>query len=483
MLKYLTDTSPAVHLILLLGIPLLGLPVFLPGYFHIDEALALQVAQQAYEGGLLYQDAWWSGPPLQIWVYEGFVSLFGKYATIGLRIFALLWVYIMAIYLNGMTGKVKLFKRNAGIIGILFAIAICLPWAELFLSAEMMAGLFLLMAFNRLMELKEQAQRNYLLMLEIGIFMSLSALFTYKSLFLLLGIFLAYFILRSPRLDELFALFGGLAIPLFFLGIILFIQGNGQAFWEIGILYYFERLGLTGELYYQPTTFTTLPFMLMCWAVFLILTLFGFCHFRIRFFSYVVNIRSLETVMALWLMAGLLLLVLKLRRIEAQDFQLFLPPVAFYSARIWDMRLPLRLRQLLYVIVIPLWGWIYLSGWKQAYPQTFAWLPGESTQSWLYGSMATYELPPEGLEVALTNLNPYENIWIWDHTPHWYSTLGQASRLPYTDFRMSYYKFPIFAPPTRGNRHNSRGRIRILFPYGRSRTRNNPGPSRIIWAV
>jgi hypothetical protein len=443
MLKYFANTPPSVHLLLLILIPLLRWPAFLAGYYHADESLSLLVAERAMVQGPLYVGAWYAGPPLHIWFYEVFMWLFGRGAMTGMRLFTLLWVYLIAIYFNGVVGRFRVLRRYEGLPGILLAVLASMPWSSLYMSSELLAMWPILVAFNGLLSLSEVPARNYGLMFQSGALLTLAALINYKAVFLLAGGALAYLILRTARLDELMAGLGGIIVVLLGLMGILFLQGNLRAFEEIGVSYYFQRLGVTGTAFYPLTSQSTLLSLASTWGLITILTIVGFVHFRLRFFSYVVKIRSLEIAMALWLVAGLVMLLAKWRRLDPSDVHLLLPPVAFYAALTLTFSWPQRLRILLLPTGMGLLLLSYLSGWSLRFPETMSWLQPDQPPTWLYGSPQRGAPLPATLAHSLDAAQAAKGIWIMAYQPHWYLALDAPCVNRYVDFRLAYYKFSV----------------------------------------
>ena len=443
MLKYLANTPPSVHLLLLLLIPLLRWPAFLAGYYHADEALSLLVAERTLVEGPLYLGAWHVGPPLHIWFYELFVWLFGRGGLLALRIFGVLWIYLIAVYFNGILGRFKVFRRYEGLPGILLALLASVPWSGLYFSPELLAMWPILLASNRLLNLSESPTRNYGLMFQAGALLTLAVLINYKAIFLLASGLVAYLLLRTARLDELVAGLGGIIVVALGLVGILYLQGNLEAFKTLGLQYYFQRLGVAGEAFYPLTSQTTLLSMAITWGPLLLLAAGGFIHFRLRYFSYVVKIRSLESVMALWLVACLVMLLTKWRRLELADWHLLLPPIAFYAARALEFRFPRRLRLPLLTLGLGLLLLSYLSGWSLRFPQTFSILQPEARPTWLFGSAQRGAPVPASLTKLIDPDEATKGIWIMGHEPHWYLALQAPCANRYVDFRLAYYTFPV----------------------------------------
>ncbi|MEM9985328.1 MAG: hypothetical protein AAF804_09550, partial [Bacteroidota bacterium] len=384
----------------------LRLPILWGDLSIASEAQYLLTAIQAWEGGTLYGDAWFAGPPVTIWIYEGFYALFGKGAIWGLRVFTILWIYLIAVYFNGMLSKAKITKRFEGLPAALAAGLMCLPGYEQELSAELLALLPILWAFDGLLQSTDDRGAAIEKLYRSGLTMGLALLISYKVIFLLGALILAYLILRTFRLDEFSSMIGGVLVAVILTLGILYARGNLYDFYETGFLYYWQRLGLSGTKFYGLQSFQTFLRVSFSWGAILLLTGIGFFHYRARFFSYVARIRSLETVMANWLIFALIMLISKYRRIDYADLMLLVPPIAFYASRPLSLKWPRILR----------WAWLipaiagaifsYSRAWMAALPgDTFA----KGNESMFWEPMAS-ALPPTLVEVAKEG-----PIWIMDH--------------------------------------------------------------------
>lgn len=432
MLRYLVQTPPSLHLLLLGLILVLRLPI-LWGDLTIDsEAQYLLTAIQAWEGGTLYEDAWFAGPPVTIWIYEGFYALFGRGAIWGLRVFTILWIYLIAVYFNGMLSKAKITKRFEGLPAALAVGLMCLPGYEQELSAELLALLPILWAFDGLLQSTEGRGAAIERLYRSGLSMGLALLISYKVLFLLGALLLAYLILRTFRVDEFSSMIGGVIVAVILTLGILYARGNLQEFYETGFLYYWQRIGLAGTKFYGLQSFQTLMRISFSWGAILLLTGIGFFHYRARFFSYVARIRSLETVMANWLIFGLIMLISKYRRIDYADLMLLVPPIAFYAARPLSLKWPRILR----------WAWLITAVAGVIFSYSRVWLPSLPIDASAQGNQSMpwepQNSPPPHSLVQLAGEGPF---WIMDHQPKWYQDLDTYCPYPFVDYRMAYHRF------------------------------------------
>ena len=101
---------------------MLRLPTFNLQFLPDEEAYFLMLAQRMVESGSLYTDAWLAGPPVLVWIYYTFVKVFGSYALIALRISTCIYIYISAIYFNGLILEHRIFRNYTGLKTLLFAI-------------------------------------------------------------------------------------------------------------------------------------------------------------------------------------------------------------------------------------------------------------------------------------------------------------------------------------------------------------------------
>lgn len=444
MLRLLLNIPFQVHIFVLILIPLLRLPTFNPDFLLPDESLYLMLARQIADGGHLYQDAWFSGPPVMVWFYTFFQWLFGKNSLLAIRIFSCIYVYLGAMIFNGMVVENKPFKRFTGLPAVLYVILVSGPWFSQQFSSSLFALLPITLAFYAFSKVGEDRRNNYSLMFLSGAWMMLCILSTYKSVFILGGMVIAYIFLKKPAADEFLSLLGGMVAILGGVLLILYFNQSIDSYWDIGVLYYLDRVGDTDPAIYQYKEMPALSIWLRTWAVVLFLTIIGFAHFRLRFFSYVTKIRSLELTMAVWIVGVFLVLGFKFNRLELDDFLLLVPPIAFYTSKMFDFKLVYRFRVLIFLFMFGFPLFQYLNYWGivwEKMPGIFK--PGENSYV-LHGNTREFLLSEHPLSEYLSDKKVANGIWMMEFRPEIYISTGLVSANKYTDFRIAYYKFPVF---------------------------------------
>ncbi|MDX2283033.1 MAG: hypothetical protein NW241_02680 [Bacteroidia bacterium] len=446
MLRLLTQIPPALHLLLLVLIPLLRLPSLIGGWYQAEESLLLLTAERMAAGGRLYQDAWFAGPPLLVWLYEGCYALFGGGAIRAVRILTCLYLYLTAACFGGLVARYKPFREAGWLPPVLLAFLTATPWYAQELNGAVWSLLPMVMAYDAVLRLSDSAEASYAGMFRAGIWMMLAVLGSYQAFFLLPAIAGAYVLLRTPRAAELYALLGGLLAPSLFLATGLYFSGGLEAFWDIGVLGFFDALRAE-----EPGIWPLGPDSFRYWALSVavpaILAVIGFIHFRIRFFSYLVKIRYVETAMAVWVTVGLLLLLLAPGRREVSDFSLLLPPIAFYSSKTLDFKLIYRFRLILLILALIVPVSQTAAYFRLRLP---AGAPGrpDAASVWLHGGAWQQVTPPAALE-EIRRHPEWQEVWILDHYPGWHHLLNRFHSLKYTDFRLLKVKYPLLGGQTR----------------------------------
>jgi hypothetical protein len=442
LLRTLTNIPFSVHLLLLVLIPLLRWPGFHAHFFLPEESFFTLLGARISEGGGLYQDAWHAGPPLLAWLYAAFHWVFGEKALFAIRVFACFYLYLTAIYFNGILAGYKPFKRYQGLTAVLFVWLASVPWYLQEMSASLFVLLPVVVSFHAIVQVGDNRRQNYRLMFGAGIWMMVAILASYKATFLLLGVLLAYMVLHTARFDEMVAMAGGLLAVLGTVLVSLFFSRSLAAFWDVGVLYYVDRVNISGSEVYQYDLLLVLQQILASWGAVLFLGLVGFLHFRLRFFSYVAKIRSIELTMAVWLIGVLLMLGFKWRRLELGDFVLLVPPLVFYARKVFDFAWGYRLRAFWVLAITGFPLFLYLNFWGLTHPNSPAWMRPARDQEVRHGGMR-YLLQRDSrlfAELQRKADAPPEVIWIMGWRPEWYLTLGQWPPTKYTDYRIAHYK-------------------------------------------
>ncbi|WNJ21311.1 hypothetical protein [Pontibacter sp. G13] len=442
MLRLLTNIPPGIHLLLWVVIPLLRFPSFHAELFLPEESLYLLNAQQLGGGAQLYTDAWLAGPPLMVWIYYFFHSLFGSAALTLIRVFTCMYIYLSAVYFTGMIGQYKPFRKHVGLMSLLFVLLVSVPWYGQELSASLFVLLPMCISFHSMLQLGDSRTQNFARMFQVGLWMTVCILATYKSVFILLGVLVAYFSLRSPRLEELASMFGGFVTCLFIVLVPLFFSGSLSDFWDLGVLYYWDRVGISDSLVYQYDVGTTIRAWAMSWGLILFLSTVGFMHFHAKFYSYVASIRAVDVTMVVWLLSVTMMLLFKWKRLGLPDFTLLVPPVVFYASQTFDFRLIRKLRVLLVLgtMAVPLYLYGSYAGIR--FPETFSWIQPTEEAKWRHGGTLDALTQADPIYQAIRSVDAPNGVWIMNDQPGMYHSLDKTCANKYTDFRIAYYKFP-----------------------------------------
>lgn len=429
---------------LLVLIPLLRIPSFLSGFFLPEESMLLLLGNSLSEGQHLYSDVWFAGPPLLPWLFMMFHEVFGSWTLPMIRILSCLYIYIASILFNGILIEYKLYRRYSGFTAIMIAFLVSVPWYSQQMSGSLFVLLPMIISFYQIMQLGDNRSKNYQLMFGAGVWMAISMCITYKAIFIFFGLLIAYVRVRRPSLDELISMVGGMVVVFLFVLNLLYFNDSLRDFWDIGVLYYLDRLRFSSSPVYAYELSSTLTALLIAWGPVLVLGLIGFLHFRIRYFSYVVKIRATETITSLWLLGVLLMLLFKWQRLELSDLVLLVPPLVFYMRKALDLPFLLQFRWgiLALILVLPLF--LYIGLWNLRHPNPADLLRPAQEDLWIHGGTWMTMRQEGALFEYLADQSPESSIWIMDYKPAWYLSLGTSSLDAYTDFRILYHKLPLF---------------------------------------
>jgi len=178
------------------------------------------------------------------------------------------------------------------------------------------------------------------------------------------------------------------------------------------------------------------------WSILLVLSVLGFFHFRLRFYSYVTKVRSIEMIMAVWLVGILLALGFKFKRLDLTDFILLVPPIVFYTAKTFDFKWVYRLRVFLLIAVLIIPTYSYLSYFGIRFPESLAFFKPDEDDTVLHGGLMGILERKDPIYQLAQKGSGKGNIWIMEFNPQLYVALGYTCANRYTDYRIAYYKVP-----------------------------------------
>ena len=448
MIRYFTFITLPTHLLLIGLIFLLHIPVFNPHYFLPAESLVYLVAQRlAHQGGSIYTDVWIGHPPLIVWLYQFFYTLFGEYTLTVVRIFRCLYIYGCVVYISGFINSLRVQERYNWVIPISMGGLLSTPWYALESSFTLFCLLPISFSFVSLLKLESGPRKlsNLRTMFWMGMWIAFYILLSYKTFPLLLGVVLGYLALRPYRTDEFISLCGGILILFTGVCLILFFSEAMTSFWDQGILFPWDRL-VSGDLERFYTAQYSWTSLFVNWGPWIFLSLIGFIHYRIRFYTYVAKIRLVERLLSFWLFFGLAGILLKGSAIEIHDFILIAPPMSFYGAKAFE-RIKKRLwRWSACCIAILLPVFVFSLYW---FPQGIN-SPISSLNSFSrkLTSPSPIAIPPqrEATYEFLSVLPHTEQIWILAGWYDDYLRLGIESPNKYVDFAMLRKKLSCWNP-------------------------------------
>lgn len=436
-LSYIPSPSFLLYLLLVL---LLRIPSLLGDFFLAEESLFYVFAQSINEGNILYKDLWHAGPPLMIWWYQVVHALFGSGTIIAMEIFACLYVYILALYVTGMFAAEKPFQRASVLPGVWVILLSAVPWYTQQFSGALAIMLPVTIGYHALIQIDENRTQNFARMFRAGFFLSLAVLMAFKAIFLWVGVLISYVLFQRARWDELFSFLGGSFLVNFGVGLMLFLRGSLKSFWEVGLLFDVDRFGQSEAFYSEVTQTSPWIDWLITGGFVILLCIIGMIHFRLRFYSYLAKIRNLELTLFAYLISALLMLAFKWTWVRAEDFLVLILPISFYATKTFDFRLTRRLQWVLIVLIAAFPTYQYAAFLPVLGSASFP--PSQNTlrvgNAYQYSeAFADIQAQWEGKKV--------QDVWIMDHRPELYPILDVFPRLPYVDFRIAYYKIPVFA--------------------------------------
>lgn len=266
----------------------------------------------------------------------------------------------------------------------------------------------------------------------------LCILSTYLAIVMFISVLILYLMTRRGALDEMLTILGGAALTLGVCLTILFLSGSLSGFIDMGVLYAvdlvrFEILGNT----FRDTQGAFTGFLAVE-SLFVILAIWGFTHFRLRYYSFLVRIRRLEMVMAIWLFAGLFGLLFSGSQIQLHQWVLIAPPLAFYSTKVFDIKMKKFLYPLLLIISFIPSVFIYASFWRQPAVENNA---KSKKKKQVVEKNITPLKKDEKLVAYFKNKRVKKGIWIMDFEPELYLAIGKPCATKYVDYRLAYQKF------------------------------------------
>lgn len=431
------------HIILLSLAFVMRLPEWLmPTYALSEASLMHALAEQILMGKALYGDIWHEGAPLLPWLYSCFHFVFGDTAAVWMNISGIIYVYALAAALQGMLNRYRVCNLQSYHIGAILVLLLCLPWYGIWLSPTLLSLLPFLYVLSIIIRLTQGENLRGEAFVGVGAWIGIITLFAFIHWVWVLGVFIIYLLLRTPRASALMASLLGI-VGVYLLVILgLYFTDSLGSFIEKGFL---GNLQYFGEM--NPDWKERMPRqewidMGINWGIWLLLGTVGVIHYRLKRFGFVLDVRNIETAMFVWLLFGLVSLLLLGSMRDLHDFLCLAPPLAFYAGKGWDLRKKILWKMLLWVgaILIPLILYLDMLSlvqgtWTLLPPQNRAWLNIDDTHVDAGTYWADKQLPDSA------------DVWVLSTDYYLYSIVGGKPATPFTDMVAAHHYIWDFQQP------------------------------------
>ncbi|MFN0201747.1 MAG: hypothetical protein ACKVTZ_09515 [Bacteroidia bacterium] len=441
MFKVIRNIPLPLHILLIVLAIVLRIPCFHADYYQADESLFGICAEKIVQGKTLYDEVWFSGPPLIVWFYSLFTFFFGKFWLIAMRIFTVFYVYLLSTYFGGWMAEYRPFDKYPFIAPVFMVLLTSSPWYALEMNTTLFSLLPMLMAYMYLIEVSERNYADYQSFVFAGMLMMVCFLTTYLSGIMFLALLVLYLTIRRAAFDEMLAILGGAGVVL---GLGLFILYMGDSlggFLDMGVLYKLDLLRY--EIFFAPFRDSkgALSGFLAVEGVFLILAIIGATYFRLKYYTLLVKIRRLEVAMLIWLVAGLFGLLFSLSQVQLHEWVLLAPPLAFYATKVFDFKIQKGLSTALLIGCFVPSFFVFSGFWIESYKpqkQAKAFAANQKKKE-------VVRLNPiiknEELTKYFAKRYPRKGIWLMEFKPELYLYLNKTCATKYVDYRLAYQKF------------------------------------------
>lgn len=294
-----------------------GVEMLLPdlNYMLIGERLASEK--------VLYKDLWVNIGPFSAMFFTIIHWLFGK-SIIAYHAIGFITMFIQVILFNRLALRNKIYTENNYVPGLIYAILMSISVDMFAVSPIMLSVTFILLAMNNIFgQIEFRAKRDEKI-LNIGIYLGVSALFYFPSILFGLIAILGLAIFSATIFRRYLLIVYGLSLPFILFGTYYFFTGNAinslKIFfnsWFVGVVY---RMDMGAII-----VLCTIPlFYLMC-SIFRIFQGTRFSNYQVR----------IVQIMLFWLVLSLLLLLRPTSGLS--DLIVFVPPSAYFITHFFTL--------------------------------------------------------------------------------------------------------------------------------------------------
>ena len=193
---------------------MIQLPFLINPVYSTEQSYWLTIGE-ALKGGTMYRDVWDSMAPLAATIYWLVVSLFGK-SVLALNILGILLNFVVAVLINNMLIRNKVYEQNTYVPAFVFIILSSLNHSFSSFSPVQLGITFVLLALGNLLGHVEFRAKRDEQIINIGLYMGVAVLF-YFPLIVFIPITLLLFIMFTGTKNRRYFLFiTGSFLPLIF---------------------------------------------------------------------------------------------------------------------------------------------------------------------------------------------------------------------------------------------------------------------------
>lgn len=444
MLRLLSYNHLVTYVLLFALTVVLRLPSFHPNYFQDDEAFYLTSAEKVVDGGAQYEDTWDNKPPILVWFYALFVSIFGSAAIFAIRVFTVLYVFLTAMVLNQFVVDNKLLERFSLLPAFLYVVITATPWYAQELNGELLMNLPIILAVVQVLKVGDNFKENQRYLFIAGVMMGFAFMIKYQSVLVFFGLLSAYFIIVTAKVSESFSLFSGFLLVVFLCISGIYLSGALAAYWDIGVVYNLDYIFAGRNPGEEISVLFNLGQYLKLWGGFFLIGLISLVNFRLSYFKNAIRLRKVEIVLLLWALGTTLSVAIGGGRFYLHYFYIMVPVFAIYTATFFELRMGGLIRSLcvLAILVVPIisFGTFPMA----AFPKSFEFMDAYITPNgWVHG-LRTQLNEEHPLKKYIEPDRVHNGILVLAYEPTVYAHLDLPCATRYTNFSIAYYKLTAF---------------------------------------
>lgn len=442
MFRYFFNIPPHIHALILVLLVVLWLPSFNRSYLLPEESLLISGIQYVENTqGKMYNDVWIAELPLSYGLYRLFYWGFGKITPFLIRIFCIVYIYLLTIYFSGFILELRAIENYKYLPSFLFPFFLSTPWYNLQLHEPLLLLSTLIPSFLSLAQPQQIRPNISKILFLTGCWMGLGLMISYRMLPFLAGFLIVYAIIHSPCLSDIFSLSAGIVSILLGFVAVLFIRGTLNEFFQQAVLFHWDRL-LSRESLPNNPQIGYLPAWTLHGLGFSLLAFAGWARFRLRFYTYLVKIRIIEQILFGWLICGLVYLLIRLHQFNLSEIALIAPPLTFYAVKALDSGIIYRIRHVFFVLILVPNLFSYSQYW---FPQQFT-NSSLASNTWMKTLITRFpvqaEPPKETLLASINSLPDVQNMWVLAPWPDLYLRSGIPLANKYLDYSMTVQRLP-----------------------------------------